>query len=136
MRDCVRAFPAPFWTFFGATFIGKALIKVNLQATFFIMLFSEKLLMRVISSLSILGKWGLDETVREFLLNQKAKFHSDGDRSAGEEPPLLARLWGLFMVGFILMFAKSIVDSFAQQRAGEIHAADIDELEQKKGKCT
>ena len=41
-------FEMPFWTFFGATFIGKALIKVNLQAMFFIVLFSEHLLNWVI----------------------------------------------------------------------------------------
>lgn len=34
-------FLIPFWTFFGATFIGKALIKVSIQCFFVIIAFSE-----------------------------------------------------------------------------------------------
>jgi hypothetical protein len=34
----------PFWKFFGATFIGKALIKSNIQAVFVVLLFSPRAL--------------------------------------------------------------------------------------------
>ena len=37
---CCGTFMMPFWTFFGATLIGKALIKAPTQAAFFVMLFS------------------------------------------------------------------------------------------------
>ena len=30
----------PFWTFFGGTLLGKALVKAPMQAAFFVMLFS------------------------------------------------------------------------------------------------
>lgn len=34
-------FLMPFWTFFGATYIGKALIKINLQSAVILMLFGR-----------------------------------------------------------------------------------------------
>lgn len=36
---CCGAFQMPFWQFFGATLIGKGLIKVSLQSIFFVLLF-------------------------------------------------------------------------------------------------
>ncbi|KAK9829946.1 hypothetical protein WJX72_008802 [[Myrmecia] bisecta] len=38
---CCGHFLMPFWSFFGATFIGKALLKVNGQALFLVALFSK-----------------------------------------------------------------------------------------------
>jgi vacuole membrane protein 1 len=37
-------FQVPFWTFFGATMVGKAVIKCNLQALAVIVMFSEDVL--------------------------------------------------------------------------------------------
>lgn len=37
-------FLVPFWTFFGATLIGKAIIKMHIQKMFVIVAFNEKLI--------------------------------------------------------------------------------------------
>lgn len=36
---CCGAFKMPFWTFFGATLVGKGIVKVNGQAAFFVAIF-------------------------------------------------------------------------------------------------
>lgn len=41
-------FLVPFWTFFGATLIGKAVIKMLLQKTFVILAFNEQYVVRLI----------------------------------------------------------------------------------------
>uniref|UniRef100_A0A6S8IP71 VTT domain-containing protein n=1 Tax=Dunaliella tertiolecta TaxID=3047 RepID=A0A6S8IP71_DUNTE len=38
---CCGAFKMPFWHFFGATLLGKAFVKVNLQTLFFVALFRQ-----------------------------------------------------------------------------------------------
>jgi hypothetical protein len=42
----------PFWKFFGATLIGKALIKSNIQAVFVVLLFSPRTLEIVLADIS------------------------------------------------------------------------------------
>lgn len=56
---CCGQFGLPFITFFGATFIGKALIKVNLQAVFFIVLFTEAHLSSLISFFEFGSSWDI-----------------------------------------------------------------------------
>ena len=42
-------FLVPFWTFFGATLIGKAIIKMHIQKLFVIFVFSEHHVHQVVS---------------------------------------------------------------------------------------
>lgn len=104
----------PFWTFFGATFIGKAIIKAHLQAIFVVIMFSKELL----------EFWlGLIERtlpivrplLEEFLEKEQIKFR----RAAGkevllEQKSLLARIWDFFLICMILYFVISIINSSVQ----------------------
>ena len=45
-------FLVPFWTFFGATLIGKAVIKTHIQQLTVIVAFNENLVGKVVSALS------------------------------------------------------------------------------------
>ena len=45
-------FLVPFWTFFGATLIGKAVIKMHIQKIFIIFAFNDTLIAGVISNLN------------------------------------------------------------------------------------
>ena len=70
-------FLVPFWTFFGATLVGKAVIKMMLQKMFIIVAFNEshfEQFVALISSLPVVGKY-LDTPFREFLIKQKASLH-------------------------------------------------------------
>ena len=72
-------FLVPFWTFFGATLIGKAIIKMMIQKLFVIVAFHEthfETFVSSIGSLPVIGKY-LDTPFREFLRKQKDALHRD-----------------------------------------------------------
>merc|ERR1712126_209276 len=73
-------FLVPFWTFFGATVIGKAIIKMNIQKMFIILAFNEKLIAYVISLLVQIPVIGdkLEAPVRTLLAKQKEKLRGGG----------------------------------------------------------
>jgi len=127
-------FLIPFATFFGATFVGKALIKVNLQAAFFILIFRDEYLQKLVRLISwASGSLHLEEPFQNFIANQKAKFH----QGHGQEvpPSALQVAFGYFVLLCILWFAKSIVDSFAQQRQADLDDREIEAMKKqhKKG---
>uniref|UniRef100_K3WHL0 VTT domain-containing protein n=1 Tax=Globisporangium ultimum (strain ATCC 200006 / CBS 805.95 / DAOM BR144) TaxID=431595 RepID=K3WHL0_GLOUD len=136
---CCGHFLMPFWTFFGATLIGKALIKVNLQAAFFITIFTDKHMKQVEAFIANVtpAAWRLDTKVSEFLLECREKFHSAQGQAAAEhaagaaaKSSLISQAGSLVMVAFIAYFAVSCIEQFAQQ-----HAAEEDEKKlQKKQK--
>ena len=49
-------FLVPFWTFFGATLIGKAIIKMHLQMLFIIIIFSKDYLSTILQILEVTHK--------------------------------------------------------------------------------
>jgi hypothetical protein len=78
-------FLVPFWTFFGATLIGKAVIKMLIQKMFVIIAFNEMLVERAVATLAYIPAVGpkLQEPFKHFLLKQKLKLR----RKPGEEVP-------------------------------------------------
>merc|ERR1712141_297977 len=73
-------FLIPFWTFFGATLIGKAIIKMHIQKIFVILTFNNQLLETLISLLVQIPVVGvnLESPVRSILAKQKEKLHGGG----------------------------------------------------------
>merc|ERR1712019_196368 len=65
-------FLIPFWTFFGATLIGKAIVKMHIQMVFIIFLFSKHHIQSVVGLLPD----GVQNKFEEFLEKQSAKFHN------------------------------------------------------------
>ena len=67
----------PFWTFFGATLIGKAVIKTHIQQGFVILAFSETLIETAVALIGSLPYFGgkMQEPFKELLAKQKAKMH-------------------------------------------------------------
>ncbi|KAI3373434.1 hypothetical protein L3Q82_022036 [Scortum barcoo] len=91
-------FLVPFWTFFGATLIGKAVIKMHIQKLFVIVTFSRHIVEQMVSLIGAVPLLGaaLQKPFREYLEAQKAKLHhrtfergSQLIRSRGE-----SRVWG------------------------------------------
>jgi membrane protein YqaA with SNARE-associated domain len=134
---CCGHFLMPFWTFFGATLIGKAIIKVNLQAAFFITIFTDAHLKQVEHFIAGIfpSSWKLEQKVSEFLLECREKFHSAHSQASiehttggGKEKSSLISQAGTFvMISFLAYFAISCIEQFAQQ-----HAAEEDEEKIKK----
>ena len=128
-------FRMPFWTFFGATFIGKALIKVVGQAVFFIYLFSGDNIQQLLRSLSsaygsvftLVGLPELTPVVEKMIgilndLQAKTALRARGGDAAGaggvenSNSNLIASAMSWLVILAVAMFAKSIVDTFAQSQ--------------------
>merc|ERR1719308_339975 len=74
-------FLVPFWTFFGATLIGKAVVKMHIQKIFVILAFNKELFEGVVSLLVQIPVLGarLEGPVRKLLAQQREKLHSKGE---------------------------------------------------------
>ncbi len=133
---CCGHFLMPFWSFFGATFIGKALIKANLQAALLVFVFSSsQRLEDIVSWIANLfpSSWGLQDklvnAVRDFTSKTSTTITNAGVGIEAEQPTqgLLGQLWGYFMIFAIMMFVVSCINQQAQSRAAEV---DDDMIEQ------
>jgi len=116
-------FLVPFWTFFGATLIGKAVIKMHIQKLFVIITFNERL---VESAVELLGKLPLGARVqgpfKELLVKQKAKLHrKPGEGSAPSSESLLSAIFEKVIIIMVVYFVVSIVNSMAQSYHKRLH---------------
>ncbi|XP_067636479.1 vacuole membrane protein 1 [Eurosta solidaginis] len=119
-------FLVPFWTFFGATLIGKAIIKMHIQKVFVIIAFNEVLIERAVNLLGnipILGK-KLQEPFKGFLNNQKKHLHRQR-QPATESGNLLSKVFETFVVGMVCYFVISIANSLAQNYHKRLHKKHV-----------
>ncbi|XP_074598540.1 vacuole membrane protein 1-like [Brevipalpus obovatus] len=103
----------PFSTFFGATVVGKAVIKIHVQQFFVIMMFNERqteTFLKIIRNLPFMGQY-LGETFRQILLDQKARLHG----KVVSEPHWIASLFDYLVLIMVAYFVLSIVNSLAQK---------------------
>ncbi|XP_017045833.1 vacuole membrane protein 1 isoform X1 [Drosophila ficusphila] len=122
-------FLVPFWTFFGATLIGKAVIKMHIQKIFVIIAFNETLIERAVDLLASLPVLGhkLQEPFKSFLNNQKLRLHrqqrgaAGAAAGAGDSGNLLSRIFETFVIGMVCYFVVSIVNSLAQSYHKRLH---------------
>ncbi|XP_076024516.1 vacuole membrane protein 1-like isoform X2 [Genypterus blacodes] len=112
-------FLVPFWTFFGATLIGKAVIKMHIQKLFVIVTFSRHIVEQMVSligSVPVLGA-ALQKPFREYLEAQRAKLHHRGSEGIPTEEAWLSWLFEKVVVVMVCFFVCSIVNSMAQSYA-------------------
>lgn len=117
-------FGVEFWVFFGATLLGKAIIKVHIQVLFTILLFSTDQLssfQRIIShyfpSFSVF--------LSNFLETQRKSLH------LAELTPnrtLFMRLWDVFILLMVSFFIVSLLNSLIQRHL----VVNIQEKEEEK----
>nr|XP_018898535.1 PREDICTED: vacuole membrane protein 1-like isoform X1 [Bemisia tabaci] len=115
-------FLIPFWTFFGATLIGKAIIKMSIQTVFVIIAFNETLIDRFISFIAkvpVISEY-LTLILTQFLSEQKEKFHG-GSKSKVESKSILAVGLEMVVVTMVIFFLVSIINSLAQDHHKRIH---------------
>ncbi len=136
----------PFWTFFGATFIGKAINKMSIQSTFVILAFEPTRLaafIEFIEGLPFLPAFARGRLTPIFA-QMRASFHGDkagivadvrtGFVSSCRTSPLacgshpcrdadcvvqkniLASVWDVVLLVMILWFLKSIIETTVQER--------------------
>jgi len=113
-------FLVPFWTFFGATLIGKAVIKMHIQKLFVILAFNEGLLEQSISLLRKIPVVGaqLETPVRNLLTQQKEKLYnktnSAGAATANTGGNIISTVFEWFVLAMVFFFVVSIINSLAQ----------------------
>ncbi|XP_024217580.1 vacuole membrane protein 1 isoform X3 [Halyomorpha halys] len=108
-------FLIPFWTFFGATLIGKAVIKMMLQAMFVIITFSDVLIEQVMFFLQKVPYFGLQlqKLLQKLLEMQKNKLHGDKSKVETSSNPL-SSVFETFVFIMVCYFVISIINSLAQ----------------------
>ncbi|XP_017869540.1 PREDICTED: vacuole membrane protein 1 [Drosophila arizonae] len=126
-------FLVPFWTFFGATLIGKAIIKMHIQKIFVIIAFNETLIERAVDLIATVPIFGrkLQQPFKAFLENQKQRLHrqqrSRNNTAGGsvgnsaDSANLLSKVFETFVIGMVCYFVVSIVNSLAQSYHKRLH---------------
>merc|ERR1712058_6603 len=109
-------FLIPFWTFFGATLIGKAVIKMHIQKVFVILAFNNQLIETLISLIVKIPVVGdkLEAPVRAGLAKQKEKLRGGGSDNEGS---ILSAIFEKFVLLMVAYFVVSIINSLAQSYA-------------------
>jgi len=109
-------FLIPFSQFFGATLIGKAVVKMHLQTIFVVLLFSEHHVETLVELMAYVPFVGVSAQplFKEWLNKEKQKLHAGADKAPGGES-ILAWVLGKVVLAMILFFVISIVNSLAQQ---------------------
>jgi len=107
-------FLVPFWTFFGATLIGKAVIKMHIQKIFVILAFNKELFEGAVSLLVQIPVLGarLEGPVRKLLAQQREKLHSKGEGQQGGS--VISSVFEIFVLSMVAYFVISIINSLAQ----------------------
>jgi hypothetical protein len=110
-------FRIPFRTFFTATFVGKAIIKVHIQMCFVIAIFRKESLEAIINVI----RWVSDQlaTTAATAFEEQKKVLYEPSRFS-ENKPLVAKLWDVFIIGMVFYFVKSILDAQVQEKAIEL----------------
>lgn len=111
-----------FSTFFGATLIGKAIVKMHIQLIFVIFLFSQHHLDNLFLLLTKVPYVGerMQTLFQEWLNGEKSKLHrfKSGENTAANVPSesMLSWVLGKIVLAMIVFFVVSIVNSLAQKR--------------------
>lgn len=116
-------FLMPFWTFFGATLIGKSIIKIHLQKLFVIIIFSDTLLdktVNVIGMIPLVGQY-LQDPFKTFLQEQKKRLHRSSDEPSQESNTIIAQIFEYLLAAMLVYFVISILNSLAQSYHKRIH---------------
>ncbi|XP_034024671.1 vacuole membrane protein 1-like [Thalassophryne amazonica] len=122
-------FLVPFWTFFGATLIGKAIIKMHIQKLFVIITFSKHIVEQMVSLIGSVPKVGpsLQKPFSQYLEAQKNKLHHAGG-GASEDDHWLSWVFEKVVLVMVAYFVISIINSMAQNYAKRLqHQQHIEE---------
>ncbi|XP_072834662.1 vacuole membrane protein 1 isoform X1 [Pogona vitticeps] len=111
-------FLVPFWTFFGATLIGKAIIKMHIQKLFVIITFSKHIVEQMVSLIGAVPGVGpsLQKPFQEYLEAQRMKLHHRAD-GAPQAENWLSWMFEKLVIVMVCYFILSIINSMAQSYA-------------------
>jgi len=128
-----------FWTFFLATFCGKALVKVTGQVIFFVLIFRNtnwmiELIIGLIQHLPnfVIERLPKDEEIKQKLVTLIAQLSRPDEMDQKEsEAGWIKWLFEKLILGIIAMFAVSCINQFAQKKKKKLDYAFLEKLERK-----
>ncbi|KAG9063407.1 Vacuolar membrane protease [Linnemannia hyalina] len=127
-------FLIPFSTFFGATFLGKAVVKSSIQAVFVILMFSADTLAVTMSWLERQVPF-LHGYLADGINSQKGALSGAGGQMSDDElensTSLVGLIWNTILFIMISYFLLSIVETIALSQIKRRHDQEIVELEGK-----
>lgn len=94
--------------FFGAAFIGKAVVKVSIQSFFVIFCFSQHQVDIILAVLK-----GISPKLEEIMSGaiQKQKMTLFAENATEEARPLIAVVWEYIVISMVVYFIYSIISS-------------------------
>ena len=128
---CCGTFMMPFWTFFGGTLLGKAVVKAPMQAAFFVMLFSPTSRTNFISFIHTWAPASIADVVGVALTTADSTIEGTDTH---HDPLVLGVLkwsWGCIISILMLWFAKTIIEQLAYSHQA---TTDQDEINRKFGR--
>jgi len=117
-------FLVPFGTFFGATLIGKSLIKNSIQSIFVILAFSEKTINYLLSLIS--GYPTLYNFAKDAIEAQTKKFKTPSiDVEEENGTGIISTIWNIFITVMIAYFILSIIESLAISEFNKVKEKEL-----------
>ncbi|KAF8938689.1 Vacuolar membrane protease [Dissophora ornata] len=126
-------FLIPFSTFFGATFLGKAVVKSSIQTLFVILMFSADTLASFMGWLEHSVPF-IHGYLADGINSQKGVLHGDGKASEDQlenSTSLVGLIWNTVIFIMISYFLLSIVETMALAQIKRRHDKELVELEGK-----
>ncbi|XP_030566480.1 vacuole membrane protein 1 [Drosophila novamexicana] len=128
-------FLVPFWKFFVATLIGKAIFKSNIQQLIVIVAFSEDLVSVLIDAIGQVPLIGakIESPIQSLLNSTKQRMH----RKANSDDPftglsLVAHLFQLLALVIVAYFVVSMLGGLAQRRCKRLQLQKREKLAQER----
>jgi membrane protein YqaA with SNARE-associated domain len=103
----------PFFTFFFATFIGKAIFKVHLQLLFIVFGFSDKTIKVMLNKIYQYVSGDLSLKLSKIIEKQKQIL--TGEMTSEDEFNLVGFLWNCLLTTMILYFVASVINSAVKE---------------------
>uniref|UniRef100_A0A670JIT1 Vacuole membrane protein 1 n=1 Tax=Podarcis muralis TaxID=64176 RepID=A0A670JIT1_PODMU len=121
-------FLVPFWTFFGATLIGKAIIKMHIQKLFVIITFSKHIVEQMVALIGAVPSVGpsLQKPFQQYLETQRLKLHHKAE-GAPQSENWLSWMFEKLVIVMVCYFILSIINSMAQSYAKRLQQMSSEE---------
>ena len=113
----------PFWTFFGATLIGKAIIKMHLQKTFVILSFSKtyvETVLQLAGDIPFIGPY-IQFPFNKALEAQRNSLRRKPGETTVKKTSALVWIFEKVVLLMVAYFLLSIINSMAQSHDKRIH---------------
>ncbi|KAJ8342865.1 hypothetical protein SKAU_G00327930 [Synaphobranchus kaupii] len=126
-------FLVPFWTFFGATLIGKAVFKMHIQKLFVVITFSKHIVEQMVSLIGAVPLLGasIQKPFREYLEAQRGKLHQQAGQGSPTGENWLSWVFEKVVITMVCYFVCSIINSMAQSYAKRLQQKSYSEEKTK-----